>query len=120
MTQATTPKVTLTPRAAKEISKLVKDRGLNPETAGLRVGMKGGGCSGFEYVCDLVPKFDKFDEVIELEDQPDGGRAIIDRKSLIFMEGTVIDYKRALMGTGFTFTNPNETANCGCGSSFAV
>lgn len=115
MVATETKTLTITPRAAQEIRKLMAAREL-PETAGLRVGLKGGGCSGFEYVCDMAPKPDKFDEVFEL----DGGRVFVDMKSLIFMEGFQVDFKRALMGSGFQFENPNATGTCGCGTSFAV
>ncbi|MDF1660373.1 MAG: iron-sulfur cluster assembly accessory protein [Planctomycetota bacterium] len=115
MTTQTTPQVTLSDRAAMEIRKLVKERTL-PETAGLRFGLKGGGCSGFEYRCEMAAKPDKFDMIYEFDD----ARVFVDRKSIIFLENTHIDYKRALMGSGFQFNNPNATGECGCGTSFAV
>jgi iron-sulfur cluster assembly protein len=111
----TKPKVTLSDRAAMEIRALISARKL-PETAGLRFGLKGGGCSGFEYRCEMAAKPDKFDEIYLF----DGAKIFVDRKSLIFLEGTHVDYKRALMGSGFQFSNPNSTAECGCGTSFAV
>ncbi len=116
MTTETKPKVTISTRAAMEIRKLIKDRQLSADSAGLRFGLKGGGCSGFEYRCELADKPDKFDEVYDF----DGARLFVDRKSLIFLEGTHVDYRRALMGSGFQFQNPNSTAECGCGESFAV
>lgn len=112
----TGPTLTLSDRAALEIKKLIAERGLPADTAGLRFGLKGGGCSGFEYRCEMAARPDKFDAVYDF----DGARLYVDRKSLIFLENTHIDYKRALMGSGFQFLNPNATGTCGCGSSFAV
>lgn len=108
--------VTMTPRASKEIKRLVDVRKMPAETAGLRVGLKAGGCSGFEYNVDMAAKADKFDIVFDFN----GARLIVDRKSLLFLDGMVINYKLALMGSGFTFENPNITGSCGCGTSFAV
>lgn len=108
--------VTMTPRAAKEIKRLVEVRKLPEDTGGLRVGLKAGGCSGFEYNVDMAAKADKFDVVFDF----DGAKLIVDRKSLLFLDGMVINYKLALMGSGFTFENPNITGSCGCGTSFAV
>jgi iron-sulfur cluster assembly protein len=116
MATETTLKVQVSARAASEILKLVEQRSLPAETAGLRVGLKGGGCSGFEYICDMVSKADKFDLIFE----ESGARLIVDRKSLLFLDGLNVDYRRALMGSGFTFENPNVTGTCGCGTSFAV
>jgi iron-sulfur cluster assembly protein len=87
-----------------------------PEAA-IRLGIKGGGCSGFSYV-------------IQFEDEPprerdrvydfDGVRFIVDRKSLIYLAGSLLDYERTLMFQGFKFRNPNEASSCGCGHSFTV
>lgn len=116
MATQTRPEITISERAAREIRKLVQERGLNPETGGLRFGMKAGGCSGFEYRCEMTDKPDKFDLVYNVDD----ARVYVDRKSVLFLENTHIDYRRALMGSGFQFQNPNESAKCGCGTSFAV
>jgi len=116
MSAKTKPKVTISDRASKEIKKFIKEYSLPVETAGLRFGVKGGGCSGFEYQCEMADEADKFDEVYEF----DGARLFVDRKSLIFLEGTHVDYRRALMGAGFIFNNPNSVGECGCGTSFAV
>lgn len=116
MATTTEMKITVSDRAKSEIRRLVDERKLDAEKGGLRFGLKGGGCSGFEYVCDMTDKPDKFDAVFDF----DGARVYVDRKSLIFLENTHIDYKRALMGSGFQFNNPNSTGTCGCGTSFAV
>jgi iron-sulfur cluster assembly protein len=115
-TETKAPEITVSERAAMEIKRLIKDRALPEDTAGLRFGLKAGGCSGFEYRCEMAAKPDKFDLVLEFN----GARVYVDRKSMLFLEATHIDYKRALMGSGFQFSNPNVTAKCGCGSSFAV
>jgi len=135
--------ITVSERAKKEILKLVEeDDSLSNETAGFRFGIQGGGCSGFMYNCKMTNNSDKFDEVFEFElveetrklpvlvgnQVPDPEpqtpnptvRVFVDKKSLMFTDDTHIDYKRALMGAGFQFINPNSTGTCGCGESFAV
>ena len=108
--------ITLSDRARSEIIKLIEKENLSQEKAGLRFGLKAGGCSGFEYHCELAKEADKYDEVFNF----DGVKVFVDKKSLLFANGTHIDYKRALMGAGFQFNNPNATGTCGCGTSFAV
>lgn len=115
--------VTLTERAAKEIKTILADqheaakkRGEQPTPHYLRVGVKGGGCSGFEYVLDLAGTKGEMDESWEQH----GVEVICDSKSLLYLEGTTVDFKDELMGRGFTFTNPNATSSCGCGSSFSA
>ncbi|MBL1219133.1 MAG: iron-sulfur cluster assembly accessory protein [Planctomycetes bacterium] len=108
--------VILTDLAAKEIRKIVSDNELSQEQIFLRVGVKGGGCSGFSYVLDLTENRRETDEQFEL----DGIVVICDPKSLLYLDGVTIDFKDELMGRGFVFNNPNATTTCGCGSSFAV
>lgn len=108
--------ITISERAKKEITKLLEEENKPKETAGLRFGLKAGGCSGFEYHCELADEPNKHDEIFDF----DGVRVFVDKKSLLFAGGTHIDYKRALMGSGFQFNNPNATGTCGCGISFAV
>jgi iron-sulfur cluster assembly protein len=105
--------MTITPRASAQIKQLV---GEMPDTAGLRLLIKGGGCSGFEYDCQLAESPAPDDKVFV----SDGASVFVDPKSFIFLDGTVIDYKTALMGSGFQFSNPNSTGTCGCGVSFSV
>ena len=84
----------------------------------LRVGVKGGGCSGFSYLLDLVE-----DEPTEADEQMEshGVPMLIDQKSLLYLDGTVIDHRDdGVMGKGFVFKNPNATSTCGCGSSFTA
>jgi iron-sulfur cluster assembly protein len=82
----------------------------------LRLGVRGGGCSGFAYVIEFADEKGPRDQVFEY----DGVRVVVDPKSLLFLNGTTLDYETKLMGHGFKFVNPNEAAGCGCGSSFGV
>ena len=107
--------ITLTESAAAAIKNIIKDEGLPPEATKLRVGVKGGGCSGFSYMLDLTeePKGES-DEEMECE----GIKILCDMKSYLYLNGTKIDFKDEVMGKGFVFVNPNATSTCGCGSSF--
>ncbi len=107
--------ITLSEAAAKEIQSIIKDQGLSEKVA-LRVGVKGGGCSGFSYVLDLTESAPENDEVQESH----GIKILADRKSYLYLNGTEIDFKDEVMGRGFVFKNPNATHTCGCGSSFSA
>jgi iron-sulfur cluster assembly protein len=108
--------ITLSENAAKEIRTIIKDQGLPEDQTKLRVGVKGGGCSGFSYMLDLVEEpRSEMDE--ELESQ--GVKILCDMKSYLYLNGTEIDFKdEGPMHRGFMFKNPNATSSCGCGSSF--
>ncbi len=101
--------VSMTPRAAKQISKLME----KGDTKGLRIGVKKGGCAGMEYTMDYVADIDPMDEVIE----QDGARVMIAPMAQMFLFGTEIDYTTSLLESGFEFKNPNVTEACGCGES---
>jgi iron-sulfur cluster assembly protein len=107
--------ILLTEKAAGEIKTIMTQQGLNAEGTKLRVGVKGGGCSGFSYMLDLVeePKGES-DEEMECH----GVKILCDMKSYLYLNGTEIDFKDEVMGRGFVFKNPNATSTCGCGSSF--
>ena len=111
---AKTP-VTLTAEAITGAKAALAKRG-TPESA-IRLGIKGGGCSGFSYVIEFDdnPPRDR-DRVYEF----DGVRVVIDKKSLIYLAGSVLDFEKTLMRQGFKFRNPNEATSCGCGTSFTV
>lgn len=108
--------VIVTETAAREINTIIEQQELDREKVALRVGVKGGGCSGFSYVLDLTETTKDTDEVFVQH----GIRVICDPKSLLYLNGTTVDFKDELMGRGFVFQNPNATASCGCGSSFSA
>jgi iron-sulfur cluster assembly protein len=101
--------------AARKIKSLMAKQGITE--GGLRVGVKGGGCSGLSYTFawEKEPRFG--DEVFE---GPQGAKIFVDRKSLLFLKGTTLDYDAALLSKGFVFNNPNAKQTCGCGSSFGA
>ena len=82
----------------------------------LRVAVKGGGCAGMTYVLDLIDEPREDDKVIEEH----GMRLFVDKKSYIFLAGTILEYSGGLNGKGFVFNNPNAKTTCGCGTSFSV
>jgi iron-sulfur cluster assembly protein len=89
---------------------------INPETHHLRVGVKGGGCSGLSYVMDFDDALDSTDEVINLDQL----KVVIDRKSVLYLYGTELQYSSGLNGKGFQWVNPNASRTCGCGESFSL
>jgi iron-sulfur cluster assembly protein len=106
--------IEMTDQAAEKIQSLVTQKGLPPE-AGLRVKVVGGGCSGLSYKMDLdQPR--QGDKVFEHK----GAKIVVDRKSFLYLNGTMLEYTEELMSSGFNLTNPNVKRSCGCGSSFAV
>jgi iron-sulfur cluster assembly protein len=107
--------VFLTERAAEEVKTIVKQQEL-PESIYLRMGVKGGGCSGFSYALDLTEQRSDNDEEWELH----GVKVICDPRSHLYLDGTTVDFKDEVMGRGFVFNNPNASGTCGCGSSFTV
>jgi iron-sulfur cluster assembly protein len=109
--------ILLTEKAASEIKKIVKDQGLPETETRLRVGVKGGGCSGFSYMLDLTEEpRGEMDEEVDCN----GVKILIDMKSALYLDGTEIDFKDEVMARGFVFKNPNATSTCGCGSSFTA
>jgi iron-sulfur cluster assembly protein len=108
--------VILTELAAKEVRTIVASQELDAEKVRLRIGVKGGGCSGFSYLLDLTETQKDSDEVFEQH----GIKIIIDPKSLLYLAGVTVDFKDEIMGRGFVFNNPNASSSCGCGSSFSV
>ena len=116
--------VIITENAARAIRDIIKEQDLDKENTRLRVGVKGGGCSGFSYLLDLTEKQRDTDEVWEhtytFETDEFTLRIVCDPKSYLYLNGTEIDFKDELMGRGFVFNNPNATSTCGCGSSFSA
>jgi iron-sulfur cluster assembly accessory protein len=105
--------VTVSDRAARRISQIVAGE---PSTPLFRVSVEGGGCSGFQYRFDLVAE--RADDDLMIEKQ--GAQVLIDPVSLGLLSGSEIDYVEDLMGSTFKISNPNATASCGCGTSFAI
>jgi iron-sulfur cluster assembly protein len=137
--------VIVTESAAREINSIIHQQGLEADKIRLRVGVKGGGCSGFSYILDLTEVQKDTDElwvftyrtsddgktVSRVEGVSGGGvataeagtftvRVVCDPKSYLYLNGTTIDFKDEIMGRGFVFSNPNATTTCGCGSSFSA
>src|SRR5947209_20163084 len=101
--------------AARKIRALMAKQ--NISDGGLRVGVKGGGCSGLSYTFSWEKQARLGDEVF---DGPEGAKIFVDRKSYLFLDGTVLDYDTSMMSKGFVFNNPNAKTTCGCGSSFGA
>jgi iron-sulfur cluster assembly protein len=109
-----TPEIRLTKKAVEMAKKSIERRA--QPTAGLRLGVRGGGCSGVSYAIEFADKIRARDHVFEF----DGLSIVVDPKSLIYLRGSVLDYEVKLMQHGFKFRNPNEKTGCGCGESFTV
>jgi iron-sulfur cluster assembly protein len=109
--------VTLTDIAADKVRGFIASQGPEAEgdAVGLRVGVRGGGCSGFQYALALDERRDD-DQVFD----HDGIRVLVDPQSMRYVDGSVVDFTESLMGSGFEVKNPNVVASCGCGSSFRV
>ncbi len=105
--------VSLTEKAASHVTSFIVKRG---GAACLRLGVKTSGCSGLAYVIEFVDQVEDTDEVFESH----GVNIVIDKKSLIYLDGTELDYKREGLNEGFEFNNPNVKDACGCGESFTV
>lgn len=108
--------VTVTEKAAKEVQRVIGEQKLPTETL-LRVGVVGGGCSGFQYSLGFDTAVDPAkDHIVEQH----GIKVAVDKKSELFLDGTVLDFYDGLEKRGFTFNNPNAVKSCGCGSSFSA
>jgi len=107
--------VTLTVQAAQRVRSLLREQNKIPETYGLRIQVKGGGCAGFQYVFDLDTPQD--DDLVYMNH---GVLLIVDKKSILRLVGTEVTYHETIMESAFKVTNPNATSTCGCGISFGV
>jgi len=107
--------ITLSERAVKELQRIVQEQDL-PDSTVLRVGVKGGGCSGFSYSVGFDDTVHENDQICESH----GFRVVCDPKSFLYLNGTEVDFEESLMGRGFKFGNPNASKTCGCGESFSV
>ncbi len=106
--------ITLSESALNEVKRLMNVQGLTE--GGLRLGVKGGGCSGLSYTINFDDKIGQYDQVYEF----DGVKIIVDAKSAIYLQGTQLDFHKDLMGGSFKFVNPNAQKTCGCGESFSA
>jgi len=121
--EAVTPKtaITVTEKAAGEVKRIIADQKASgsdfPEVVYLRLRVVGGGCSGFQNKLDLDPTFnEKLDERFEFHGVP----VVIDKRSLMYLEGVTVDFHDDLNQRGFSISNPNAKSTCGCGSSFSM
>ena len=105
--------ISLTEVAAQRVQNFLSSRG---KGIGLRIGIKTTGCSGMAYVLEFVDDLNDEDEVFESR----GVKLVVDPKSLVYLDGTEVDYGKEGLNEGFKFTNPNAKAECGCGESFTV
>jgi iron-sulfur cluster assembly protein len=108
--------IQVTEKAIKRIRAALAKEGISPQDGGLRLGVIGGGCSGLSYSIKFDTQPRERDRIFTF----DGVRVFIDPKSFIYLHGMTVDYEETLMRQGFTFTNPNSSRSCGCGSSFSV
>ena len=108
--------ITVTENAKKKAINLMEEDGKSPDEAFIRVGVKGGGCSGLSYELTFDTDLKQEDKVFE----HNGIRVVVDKKSFLYLIGTELDYSGGLNGKGFIFINPNASRTCGCGESFAV
>lgn len=105
--------ITLTDKAAERVKSFLENRG---KGIGLRLGVKTTGCSGMAYVLEFVDELNPEDQVFE----SNGVKIIVDPKSLVFLDGTEVDFAKQGLNEGFEFKNPNAKDECGCGESFTV
>lgn len=102
--------------AKEKAAILMKEDGFNLENDYIRVGVKSGGCSGLEYVLKFDNKKEETDQVFE----DNGVKIVVDKKSILYLAGTTLEYSGGLNGKGFIFNNPNANRTCGCGESFSL
>ena len=107
--------VSVTETAKKKIFSLLEEEGLGV-SAYVKVGVSSGGCSGLSYKLDFTSDRNESDKLIV----DNNVRILVDKKSLLYLAGTILDFSGGLNGKGFTFNNPNATRTCGCGESFAI
>jgi iron-sulfur cluster assembly accessory protein len=113
-TKPKTAPISLTPNAVKKVKEIMAQQ--DPVPAGLRVGVVGGGCSGFSYSMSFENNAGLMDKTFDM----DGLKVYVDATSVMYLQGCTVDYVETLEGAGFKFDNPNVKSTCGCGSSFNV
>jgi iron-sulfur cluster assembly protein len=113
MEQTDRTTIELTPKAIARVRTVMQQK---PELGGLRLGVQGGGCSGFSYVTQFESGPRANDQVFDFE----GAKVFVDPKSMVYLQGMTLDYKSDLMQQGFVIHNPNAKSTCGCGTSFSA
>jgi len=108
--------ITISETAKQHIFDIMKEENLPLDKFNLRVGVKGGGCSGLSYIMDFDDTITENDEVVDLENL----KVVIDKKSVLYLFGTELQYSSGLNGKGFQWVNPNASRTCGCGESFSL
>ncbi|MFW5967773.1 MAG: HesB/IscA family protein [Persicimonas sp.] len=109
--------ISLTEKAAEQAAEMMRQNDIDPDSSyGLRVGVEAGGCSGMNYVLDIVEGPKDNDRTFEIH----GVNVYCDPKSYLYLNGTEVDWKDGMVDSGFEFKNPNAKRSCGCGTSFAV
>jgi len=108
--------ISVSPEAERKLTELMQQEGHNPSETYVRVGVQSGGCSGLSYELGFAHELQAEDRVYEER----GVRIAVNKKSLLYLVGTTLEYQGGLNGKGFNFVNPNATRTCGCGESFAV
>ncbi len=108
--------ITIGEKALEHVVELMIQQGITPDTHFLRVGVKGGGCSGLSYAMDFDDNITDMDEVIDLNVM----KVVVDKKSVLYLYGTQLEYSDGLNGKGFHWINPQASRTCGCGESFAL
>ncbi len=106
--------IQLTENAIQEVQRMIERE--NKPGSGLRLSVKGGGCSGYSYAIDLEAQAKEGDKIFEAS----GIKVYVDGKSYFLLNGSTLDYTKGMMGGGFNFQNPNAKGSCGCGASFTV
>ena len=109
--------ITISELALEHVIELMVGDGINPDTHHLRVGVKGGGCSGLSYTMDFDDTIHESDDVFEAGV---GSKLVVDKKSVLYLYGTELQYSSGLNGKGFSWSNPNASRTCGCGESFSL
>ena len=107
--------ITISETALEHLLTVMVSEDVTPDTHNLRVGVKGGGCSGLSYIMDFDSEITDMDEVIDLGPL----KVVIDKKSVLYLFGTELQYSDGLNGKGFHWVNPNASRTCGCGNSFS-
>ncbi len=108
--------INISSKAAQKVSSLMQEDGKSVDSSYVRVGVKSGGCSGLSYDMDFVGKAEDGDQLF----QENGIKILVEKKSLLYLIGTTLEYSGGLNGKGFSFNNPNASKTCGCGESFSL